>query len=145
MQTRVPAYTDLIELLHAAGLNTDDLSRTALPWFRGCYRSGSLAAAGGLELHGDTALLRSLAVRPDGRGRGLGRALLDELEALACASGVRDLYLLTETAAEFFARHGYLAAPRDSAPARIRATRQFAELCPDSAVFMHKTLDECAH
>ncbi|MEO0997725.1 MAG: arsenic resistance N-acetyltransferase ArsN2 [Pseudomonadota bacterium] len=140
----MPAYTDLIELLRTAGLNTDDLDRSALPWFRGCYRGGDLAAAGGLEVLGDTALLRSLAVRADGRGRGLGRALLGELEVLARSRGIRDLYLLTETAAEFFARHGYAAASRDTAPARIRATRQFAELCPDSAVFMHKPLDERA-
>jgi amino-acid N-acetyltransferase len=53
---------------------------------------------------------------------------------------VETLYLLTTTAAAFFARHGYETVERDTVPARIRGTTEFDDLCPDSAVCMRKRL-----
>jgi N-acetylglutamate synthase-like GNAT family acetyltransferase len=50
------------------------------------------------------------------------------------------MYLLTTTAAGFFERRGYVAAARESAPAEIRATREFADICPASSAFMVKHL-----
>jgi N-acetylglutamate synthase-like GNAT family acetyltransferase len=49
---------------------------------------------------------------------------------------VQSIYLLTETAERFFARRGYSPADRrDTAPA-ITASREFALVCPASAVLM---------
>ena len=39
------------------------------------FEDGALAACGGLECYGDVALLRSIAVAPSRRGKGLGRAV----------------------------------------------------------------------
>jgi amino-acid N-acetyltransferase len=44
--------------------------------------------------------------------------------------------LLTTTAAPFFTRFGFTSAARDAAPAALRATAEFASLCPASAVCM---------
>ena len=45
-------------------------------------------------------------------------------------------YLLTTTAAVLAARMGFQTVSRDAVPATIQATRQFAALCPASAVVM---------
>lgn len=57
-----------------------------------------------VERHGKAALLCSLAVAPEAEGGGLGRRLTGTLLAVAKADGVREVVLLTTTAAEFFTR-----------------------------------------
>jgi ABC-type transport system involved in Fe-S cluster assembly fused permease/ATPase subunit len=48
------------------------------------------------------------------------------------------MYLLTTSAADFFARLGYKRLERDEAPGAIRATSEFAALCPVDSVLMTK-------
>lgn len=94
----------------------------------------------GIEPFQSVALLRSLVVAPEQRGTGLGRALVDALERKAQASGVSQLILLTETAAPFFHRLGYVQSARDDVPGAIRSTAEFRSLCPASATCMTKLL-----
>ena len=105
------------------------------------YYSGSVAEPDGiigLELYGTQALLRSLVVAVSMRSTGLGSALLDHAESHARQAGVQSIYLLTTTAESFFSRRGYVLTHRDDAPASIRATREFADICPASSAFMVK-------
>lgn len=95
---------------------------------------------GGVEQCGTDGLLRSVVVEASVRGEGYGVALCRALEAEARAAGIERLYLLTTTAAEFFAGRGYAEMPREDAPEAIRATTEFAELCPSSATCMRKSL-----
>lgn len=55
-------------------------------------------------------------------------------------SGIAELWLLSTTAADFFAGVGYAVANRSSASADLQLTTQFAELRPAKAVCMRKTL-----
>lgn len=135
-----PAPASARDLLAAAGLPTADLTASHFEHFIACGTPGALRGLVGVELHGDAGLLRSLAVRTDARGQGCGERLVTAIEAHARAHGVRTLYLLTNTAETFFARRGYRSIPREEAPAAIRATHEFASLCPASAVCMSKTL-----
>jgi amino-acid N-acetyltransferase len=48
--------------------------------------------------------------------------------------------LLTTDSASFFAALGYTSCRRDDVPASIRATAQFAALCPQTASVMSKKL-----
>ena len=66
----------------------------------------------GLERFGSVALLRSLAVAAELRGTGVGKALVAAAEEYAQTKNVQTLYLLTTTAADFFARLGYAPLPR---------------------------------
>ena len=128
-------------LLAAAGLPVADLTAASLADFWGCRAGEELAGAIGLERYGAVALLRSLAVAPDWQGRGLGAALLAHAERAARQRGIAALYLLTATAAAFFARRGYVRIPREAAPPALRQTAEFAALCPASAVCLTKPLD----
>ncbi len=131
-----------IALLAGAGLPTEDLTAAHCENFFFAGLADVPTGLVGLELFGDVALLRSLAVSAQRRGLGDGVALLKHAEGHARRRGVRDLYLLTTTAEDFFARHGYRRADRGTAPAAIRTTREFAGICPASSAFMFRPLRE---
>lgn len=126
-------------LLERAGLPTGDLE-SARPQFAVIHQDGQVVAAGALQRFAAAALLRSVVVAPERRGRGLGRSVVSELERLARAAGINRLILLTQTAADFFARHGYRTIERSSAPEDMQASEEFRSLCPSSAVCMAKSL-----
>ena len=139
----IQSITDLdaiSTLLAQAALPVADIAGPSPPHFFGLHDGAGLAGVVGLELYPPQALMRSLAVRPDCRGQGLGQALVAHAEAVAAASGVDTVYLLTTTAEAFFLRLGYAPAVRAAAPAAIRRTSQFAGLCPASSTFMVKPL-----
>jgi N-acetylglutamate synthase-like GNAT family acetyltransferase len=91
-----------------------------------------------VEHHGEDVLLRSLVIIPDRRGEGLGGRLLARAEAAAAEDGATRPYLLTETAAGFFAARGYEVIERGSAPAAIAASAEWAWGCGETAVAMRK-------
>ena len=126
-------------LLERSGLPTSDLE-SARPEFAVVHQDGRVVAAGALQRFGTSALLRSVVVAPDRRRSGLGGTVVSELERLARAAGIGRLILLTQTAADFFARHGYRAIERSRAPEDLQASEEFRSLCPSAAICMAKNL-----
>jgi amino-acid N-acetyltransferase len=122
-------------LLAACGLPAEDVVEGG-PVLWVVRGPEGLAGCVGLEVHGEAGLLRSLAVEPGRRGQGLARALCLRAAAEARVLGVRELFLLTTTAEPIFARWGFRRVDRSQAPPAIRESREFASLCPASAVFM---------
>ena len=94
----------------------------------------------GLEIYGQVGLLRSLVVAPNARKRGIGRDLVERLCQHAMTEGVRDLFLLTVDAQDYFCGCGFKRIERSLAPPPIRNTRQFSDLCPSSAILMYRSL-----
>lgn len=103
-------------------------------------RGGRVVACIGLERRGASGLLRSAAVAPTLRGKGLGAALTSRLLRDARASGVRAVYLLTTTAADYFERFGFERIDRSRVPAAVRGSEEFRGACPASAVAMRLRL-----
>lgn len=101
---------------------------------------GAIVGVAGLEVCCDDALLRSVAVRPEWRSRGVGRALVNRLIAHAESRGLRALYLLTTTAEHYFPSFGFGTVDRAAVPAAVRATKEFTSACPASAVAMSRQL-----
>lgn len=99
-----------------------------------------LVACAALERYGRSGLLRSVAVAPARRGEHIVADLISLLIDQAYHDGLRDITLLTTTAAGYFSRYGFHAIPRDDAPAAIRASVEFREACPDTATVMTRTL-----
>jgi UDP-N-acetylmuramate: L-alanyl-gamma-D-glutamyl-meso-diaminopimelate ligase len=81
-----------------------------------------------IELHDDAAVLRSLGVVPEWRGHGFGWLLADHGVMRAREKGARRLYLLTETASDFFAeKFGFRAIDRATVDAAVTASLHFRE------------------
>ncbi|MBX3696203.1 MAG: arsenic resistance N-acetyltransferase ArsN2 [Dokdonella sp.] len=142
LEVLAPAHlAGLRAALASAGLPHDDLEADDCRFFR-ARLDDELVGYAGLQGDGPDRLLRSVWVRPDRRREGTGTALLAALERRAADDGCRTLHLLTMTASDFFARHGYRCAARDSAPEGIASSREFAALCPASATYHVKMLVE---
>jgi len=114
--------------------------REALKDFVVAESGGDIVGVAGLEICGDDALLRSVAVSPDGRGKGVGRALVTRTIADADARGIRALYLLTTTAEDYFPSFGFAKIARENVPAGVRATTEFTTTCSASAAAMSLAL-----
>lgn len=123
---------ELRSLLRANRLPDEDCDRQG-DIFCGIFESGELVAAGGLEPAGQDALLRSVVVRDSHRGRGLAQRITQHLLRRARRERRRAVYLLSETAGDYFARLGFVPVERSAVPEAVSRTRQFAVLCPQSA------------
>ena len=135
-----PTLSTVVALLQAQGLPVSDITDEHLENFFYIGSDGSPTGLVGLEIYGTDALLRSLAVGGNARGKGLGSGLIAHAERFAASKNVRSIYLLTTTAEAFFRRLGYERIDRSVAPPCNKRTRGFASLCPANSAFMVKSL-----
>lgn len=127
--------TIIAKLLQENGLPSDDISEK-LDCLVLALQHDLLAGIGGLEVHGEYGLLRSIVTTERFRGLGFGKRLVEHLLGLARERGIDRVYLLTTTADTYFAKLGFEPADRNAAPAEIQATSEFATLCPADASCM---------
>jgi len=136
LRAAAPADLGAVErLLTASGLPLDGVSE-ALADFVVAEAGEDVVGVAGLEVCCDNALLRSVAVLPEWRSHGLGRALVTRIISDAEARGFRGLYLLTTTGDRYFPPFGFREIARDTVPADVRGTAEFTTACPSSAVVM---------
>ena len=100
----------------------------------------AVVGAAAVEPYGEAGLLRSVVVAEPLRGTGLGRELVGAAETVARDRGIRELYLLTETAADWFPRLGYTVVPREEARAAVGDSVEFTMVCATSGVPMRRSL-----
>ena len=130
-----PARETLRSLLAEAGLPTAGVREGPGRFFL-AVDGEETVGGGGVEPYGEAALLRSVVVRSDRRGEGLGETLVGRLCEVAGAAGAEETWLLTETAAPFFAGLGFETVPRERAPEGVRGSADFSEVCGDAATCM---------
>lgn len=144
MKTRPALSSDfsaISSLLNEAELLIDDLDRELKNFIVGTI-DDQLCAAGGLEVFGRIALLRSVVVAEQCRGQKAGSEIVEKLRAHAKTIGIQQLYLLTRSAENFFAALGFEVVTRDLAPKCISETSQFSELCPTNAALMRLSIEQ---
>lgn len=140
LRAATPADLSAIEtLLKASALPTDGV-RDALPGFMVADAGANIVGVAGLEVCCDNALLRSVAVAPEWRSKGVGRDLVNRVIANAESRGIHGLYLLTTTADRYFPSFGFSTIARADAPDDIKETGEFKYLCAASSTVMKKTL-----
>jgi amino-acid N-acetyltransferase len=130
---------DLIRVesaLHDADLPLDGLRDQFGDSYAVAESEGELIGVEGIEVHGNDGLLRSAAVVSAWRGKGIGDALTRDRIEWARRRGLQSLYLLTTTAGDYFPRFGFSKVDREVAPDAVRRSREFAEACPSTALFM---------
>lgn len=99
-----------------------------------------IAAVIGMEIRGDSGLLRSLVVRLRDRKKCFGVRMTAVIIDLARAQGVRTIYLLTETAERFFERAGFVAARREDIPTPLMQSSALDKVCPEGSAIMKKMI-----
>jgi N-acetylglutamate synthase-like GNAT family acetyltransferase len=105
-------------------------------------RTEALVGCAGLEAYGPVGLLRSVAVAPSLRRMRVGTTLVDRVVTTAQTRGLRQLFLLTTTAPDFFRRRGFHPVERGAVPAPIAESWEFRVGCPQTAVAMRLDLKE---
>jgi amino-acid N-acetyltransferase len=135
-----PSDTEAVQcLLASCDLPTDDVAEHLDHFI--VAASGKVACGViGLELLGNLALLRSLAVAKPYRGRRLASMLYEQIVHYARQQGVVDLYLFTLTAVDFFSKLGFRKIAREHIPHAIQMTQEFRSLCPSSSICMTRRI-----
>ncbi|HUF66149.1 MAG TPA: tRNA (guanosine(37)-N1)-methyltransferase TrmD [Gemmatimonadaceae bacterium] len=106
----------------------------------GIADDGEIIGAAGVERYASDGLLRSVAVDERYRGRGIADRLLSAALRFAAHSGASAVYLLTETAAPYFANRGFNRIERGDLPAAVAASPEAAHACGASATVMVRHL-----
>ena len=95
-----------------------------------------IVACGGAEAYQFAALIRSVAVLPEHRSHGIGRKIVRQLLDRLASRGLREFYLLTTTAEEYFKKRGFKTIDRDEVHPQLLSSQEFQGACPDTAVCM---------
>jgi N-acetylglutamate synthase-like GNAT family acetyltransferase len=127
-----------LDLLGRSELTDQDVAQGWGHYFVVREDDGRVVGVSGLEVHGEDGLLRSVAVDADYRGQGLGASLVEAAMERATRLSLRDVYLLTTDARDYFARHGFADCPREEAPAGIRESWEYRSGCPSTAALMKR-------
>jgi amino-acid N-acetyltransferase len=138
-QARTEDLPWVLELLEQAGLPLEGVAQH-LGNFLLEFDGERLVGCAGLEVWGRAGLLRSVAVHPEYRSRGIARRLVRALLEQARRRGLKSVSLLTTTAEGYFPRFGFVRVERAELPAALQTSEEFRGACPDSAAALHLTL-----
>lgn len=128
------------ELLAKVGLDSEPARDEQFPSFYVLTNEQGMVGTVALDVLGDDAILRALAVLPEGRGSGYGWMLADMAVSQARWRGVRRIYLLTETASDFFAaKFGFRVVDRSTLSRQVAASETFT--APKGAGLVAMRLD----
>jgi UDP-N-acetylmuramate: L-alanyl-gamma-D-glutamyl-meso-diaminopimelate ligase len=103
---RPAKHADMIgvrDIVEHLGWHIEDFSDDAFRKFYVLHNENGLVGCVALEVYGEAAILRSLAVQKQARGVGYGWLLAETAVTMARHRGVKRIYLLTENASDFFA------------------------------------------
>ena len=100
-------------------------------------QDNNIIGLGGLEICGDTtALLRSIVVEANHQNKGIATKIVQLLITKASDRKIKSLYLITESAVNYFGKFKFVVQDRSNTPDTIMQTKQFGELCPNTATLM---------
>lgn len=129
----------IISLLQNEKLPVKDLP-DILSYFLVARDNDKVVGVIGLEQYENYGLLRSMAVDTSHRNQSIATQLVKRLENLCTEKNISCIYLLTETAADFFRKKNYETIKREEVPEAIKASSEFSSVCPVSATVMRKML-----
>ncbi len=127
--------SEITKMLRDCELPTEDLNPSQ-SIFLGAFNGDILIGCIGLERLGEIGLLRSLAVHINFRGQGLGIKLAEVILRKAEDKSLDQVYLLTTDTEIFFKKLGFIKIIKNEAPDSVKKTKQYSEICSDSAVVM---------
>lgn len=140
LQKAVSANFDAVcALLSENNLPFSDLN-PVLDNFLIALDEGKVVAVMGIDRYGAAGLLRSAAVSASHRNTGLASTLLQRLLEAARQGGLTNLYLITNTAENYFSKKGFVKISRNEVPEAVLQSKEFNGLCPASSAIMHRSV-----
>lgn len=130
----------IVALLNANNLPVKDLG-TGKRIFLVALSDEKTIGCVAVEMYETEGLLRSLAVEKSFRGKGIGQKLVAQAEKWSRENGIKNLYLLTTTAADFFPKMGWGKTERALVSENIASSSEFSSICPSTAICMTKKLE----
>lgn len=127
------------EMLVKANLPVEDLPGD-LQHFFVAKENEKIIGAAGIEIYGNSALLRSVVSDPQYRNTGIATQLITALFDYAKVKEIDEIYLLTETAESYFTNRGFIKIRREYVPEEIKQSSEFTHICPSTAAVMKKTV-----
>lgn len=125
-------YQQIIELLTKSNLPTEGV-REVLSSTIVAKDGEDVIGCAAIEMYNNSTLLRSVAVDDRYQGKGIGLKLTQNLIGLSQNSNIKEIYLLTETAENYFTKLGFTKIPRAQAPTEIQQSEEFSAICPQSS------------
>lgn len=133
-------YIPTIEkILQKENLPYQDVKAENIQFYR-AFSNADFVGIVGLENYSNVALLRSMIVFDKFRNKGYGRRIVMQILEEATAKGIKEIFILTTTAKDFFEHLGFEVMERENVPHDIKSTTEFTSLCPASATCMHINL-----
>jgi len=140
IQSAAPSdYQAVSEFLSKHKLPIEDIDQELTHFFI-VKQQGLPVGVIGMEQYGEYGLLRSMATDPAYRNNGIASSLVAALFTYGEKLGLKEMYLLTETAENYFAKRGFQKINREETPAAIKQSAEFSHLCPSTAVVMKKEI-----
>lgn len=136
IQTATPAnFPALHELLAISDLTAAGVDPATGVYFVAIQQERLLGMIG-IEVYGSASLVRSFAVSPAARKSGVGNALLQHALHYLKTSGLPEVFLLTNTAEDYFSRQGFTKIDRQEIPAVVLESSALGNSCPASSICM---------
>lgn len=101
---------------------------------------GIIGVCGIEQCEGSVALLRSLGVMPGYRKQRIGRRLIHRAISHVQDRGIERLFVLTESATDYFQNSGFIAQERKSAPNELKGSLSLGGHTPSSALLLVRVL-----
>ena len=137
-------FPAVLQLLKTVDLPTEGVKEHFLSFLVGLEAHADspeevqVIACVGLEVYAPSALLRSLAIHPSHQGKGLGKKMVEAASTWAKNHDIRQLFLLTESAVDFFHKLGFIDINRDQVPHDVQQSIEFTKLCPTAPCLTKK-------
>lgn len=129
------------ELLQACSLPTVQIEKH-IQDFIVAEAQGSIIGTLGAVYDGNKALLRSFAVCEKKRKNGIGSRLINMMLKEMRKKGIKEVFLLTETAADYFIQLEFLEISRDIIPKILLIESGLDQACPcSSRCFKYNIID----
>lgn len=131
-------FPQLHEILIKNGLPT-----AGVDFGKGNYylaRGQDLMGVIGAEQYKTAVMLRSLAVTPQFRQRGIAKQLIEYTLQQLQDTDVTDVYLITNTAEQYMANYGFIKIGRDKVPKHVLTASALGDACSLSSTCMHLKL-----
>ncbi len=127
---------EILELLNRMGLPTAGVDNNISNFLVSTSRSNGLLAVIGMEIAGANGLLRSLACDPNFCKQGIAAELVAGALTAAREQGIKNLYLMTQSAEKYMRKFGFKTVERQDIPEDLLKQSELNSACPTCSTCM---------